>query len=237
MKSGKAIFTQPAGVVKCAGAPQKAMWLALDHWKQSGQFKPQSSSSSSNSSRGGGVEVSFITGMPTMFSVPKYSEILNNLRKERGVKALFQHNLTSIDASKKVATFKNLAAEASQDNQEVHLDYDLLHVTPPMKPYSFISESPLADKTSGFVDVSQSTTQHNKWKNVWSIGDSSGLMTSKTAAAITAEAPVLVGNLLASLQGRDFEEEYDGYTSCPLLTEYGKVLLAEFKYGGIPKET
>jgi len=203
------------------------MWLALDHWKQEGQFKRSDSSTSST-----GVEITFATGMPSMFSVPKYSDILNSLRQERGVTGLFQHNLTSIDSSKKVATFSKL-----DDKTEVYLDYDLLHVTPPMKAYSFVAESPLADKASGFVDVSQATTQHNKYPNVWSIGDSSSLATSKTAAAVTAEAPVLVGNLLAKMEGRNFEEEYDGYTSCPLLTEYGKVLLAEFTYGGVPKET
>lgn len=35
-KKGPAIFTQPAGVIKCAGAPQKIMWMALSQWKRDG---------------------------------------------------------------------------------------------------------------------------------------------------------------------------------------------------------
>ncbi len=105
-----------------------------------------------------------------------------------------------------------------------------------MGPLAVIKNSPLADG-AGFVDVDQGTTRHKRFDNVWSIGDASSLPTSKTAAAITAEAPVLVRNLGQALQGKEPDAAYDGYTSCPLLTEYGKVMLAEFKYGGQPKET
>ncbi|KAF5014911.1 hypothetical protein F66182_13942, partial [Fusarium sp. NRRL 66182] len=99
-----------------------------------------------------------------------------------------------------------------------------------------VKNSPLADR-AGFVDVDQASLRHNKYGNVWSAGDASSLPTSKTAAAITSQAPVLVRGLLSVMEGKEPEGTYDGYTSCPLLTEYGKVLLAEFKYGGEPKET
>ncbi len=230
LEKGKAIFTQPAGVIKCAGAPQKAMWLALDHWKKAGQFSPTDASR--------GVQVSFISGMPTMFAQPKYSKVLDDLRKERHVEGLFDTNLTKIDAKRKVATFSR-----GQDQSPLEREYDLLHVTPPMGPLPWIKASPLAAKDSGFVDVDNGTTQHKKYKNVWSVGDSSSLPTSKTVAAISAEAPVLVANVLQAVADGGSAEPiatYDGYTSCPLLTEYGKVLLAEFHgpgYGGQPKET
>ena len=229
LSKGKAVFTQPAGVIKCAGAPQKMMWLALDHWKKQGHFSPTDPSK--------GVQVSFITGMPTMFSAPKYSAILDDMRKDREVEGLFAHNLTKIDAQHKVATFAR-----GNDQKPLEVEYDFLHATPPMGPLSWIKSSPLAASDSGFVDVDQGTLQHEKYDNVWSLGDSSSLPTSKTAAAISAEAPVLVANLLQSVvtgsaRASEPAAVYDGYTSCPLLTEYGKVLLAEFKYGGVPKET
>ena len=219
---------QPSTVIKCAGAPQKAMWLALDHWKQQGQFNPEDPSK--------GVQVSFISGMPTMFAQPKYSKILDHLRQERKVEGLFQHDLTKIDVKRRVATFSR-----GEGKEPLEREYDLLHVVPRMGPLPWIKASPLANEESGFVDVDAATTQHKKFKNVWSIGDSSTLPTSKTAAAIVAEAPVLVANLLETIQGNgELVAKYDGYTSCPLLTEYGKVLLAEFQgpgYGGQPKKT
>jgi len=171
--------------------------------------------------------------MPTMFSVPKYSEVLNALRIERDIRAEFSHDLTSIDSASRIATFKK------PDGSKVQADYSLLHVTPPMGPPSFIKESPLAD-SAGWVDVNDATLQHKnpEFKNIFAIGDCSSLPTSKTAAAISAQAPVLTENVFRFLQvGQVSDAKYDGYTSCPLLTSYNSLLLAEFVYGAKPKET
>ncbi|KAF9885240.1 hypothetical protein FE257_000600 [Aspergillus nanangensis] len=220
LKKGRAIFTQPAGAIKCAGAPQKAMWLALDHWKEAGLYDPANPAQSA-------IKISYATGLPTMFGVPKYNAELEKMRQERGVEGLFQHDLVAVEGN--TATF---AAPGGQVTQP----FDLLHVVPKMGPHGFVKNSPLANE-AGFVDVDDHTTRHKKFANVWSAGDASSLPTSKTAAAVTAQAPVLVERLVGSLEGRDPQPLYDGYTSCPLLTEYGKVMLAEFKYGGVPKET
>jgi sulfide:quinone oxidoreductase len=222
LEKGNAIFTQPAGVIKCAGGPQKIMWLGLDYWKKAGLYDPSNPS-------GSPIKISFATGLPSMFGVAKYNATLEALRKERGVEGLFQHDLVAIDG--------NTATFARPDGQEqVKKQFDLLHVVPKMGPHAFVKKSALANE-AGYVDVDDGTTRHKKYANVWSAGDASSLPTSKTAAAITAEAPVLVRNLLQTLEGKQPDAVYDGYTSCPLLTEYGKVLLAEFKYGGEPKET
>ncbi|KAM0192784.1 hypothetical protein ACHAPA_005887 [Fusarium lateritium] len=222
LQKGNAIFTQPAGVIKCAGAPQKSMWLALDHWKQTGLYDPTNPSSSP-------IKISFATGLPVMFGVPKYSAELEKMRQERGVEGLFQHDLVAIEGNK--------AIFARPDGQEkVTKDFDFLHVVPKMGPHDFVKNSALANE-AGYVAVNDNTLRHNKFGNVWSAGDASSLPTSKTAAAVTSEAPVLVSNLLRTIDGQEPEPAYDGYTSCPLLTEYGKVMLAEFKYGGVPKET
>jgi len=217
-RGGKAIFTQPAGVIKCAGAPQKIMWMAWDRWKRT--------------KRGDQVEVEFVTGMPTMFSVKKYSDALNALRIERNIGGRFEHNLIAIDPASHSATFKK------PDGSTVDIEYNLLHVTPQMGPLDFIKKSPLADAV-GWVDVDQGTLQHKKYKNVWSLGDCSSAPTSKTAAAITAQTPVLVENLfqLDSTGEISPSAKYDGYTSCPLLTGYGQLMLAEFVYGAQPKES
>ncbi|ETW86035.1 sulfide:quinone oxidoreductase [Heterobasidion irregulare TC 32-1] len=220
LRSGRALFTQPAGVIKCAGAPQKIMWMAWDRYRRSG--------------RGDQIKVDFRTGMPTMFSVPKYSKALDAMRVERGVGAKFQHSLVSVDSANRKATFKNLA-----DNSTVTEDYTLLHVTPPMGPLDVFKGTPLVD-AAGWIDVDKNTLQHVKpeFANVFAMGDASSLPTSKTAAAITAQAPVLVENLFHQLDtGKVGPARYDGYTSCPLLTGYGELMLAEFKYGLEPAES
>ncbi|KIY03051.1 uncharacterized protein Z520_01517 [Fonsecaea multimorphosa CBS 102226] len=224
LREGNAIFTQPAGTVKCAGAPQKIMWLALDFWKRAGLYDASKGAKSP-------IQISFATALPGMFGVPKYSARLNELRLERGVEGLFQHDLVAVEGN--TATFARL----DQKDQVVTRHFDLLHVVPKMGPHSFIQKSPLAN-AAGFVDVDDATLQHTRFANVWSAGDASSLPTSKTAAAITAQAPILIHNLIQSLEGSQGPTaKYNGYTSCPLTTEYGKVMLAEFKYGGEPHET
>ncbi|KAF2169430.1 hypothetical protein M409DRAFT_36161 [Zasmidium cellare ATCC 36951] len=220
-QGGNAIFTHPSGPIKCAGAPQKIMWLALDKWQKSGLYNVRNSNSS--------TKISFATALPVMFGVPKYSKALDKLRKERGVQGLFEHDLVSIEGNTAI-----FARPGNQDQVKKHFDF--LHAVPKMGPHGFVKNSALAN-AAGFVDVDDATTQHKKYSNVWSLGDASSLPTSKTAAAITAQAPVLVKNLINAIDGTPSESKYDGYTSCPLLTEYGKVMLAEFRYGGEPKET
>ncbi|KAL4067589.1 sulfide-quinone oxidoreductase [Scleroderma citrinum] len=219
LQSGNALFTQPAGVIKCAGAPQKIMWMAWDRFQKTG--------------RGFNIKVDFYTGMPSMFSVKKYSEALNSLRIERGIGAEFQHNLISIDVNNRKATFKKA------DGTSIDREYTLLHATPPMGPVDFIKNSEIAD-TAGWVAVDQGTLRHvnPEFGNIFAIGDCSSLPTSKTAAAITSQAPVLTENLFSVMTlGNLSNARYDGYTSCPLLTGYGELMLAEFKYGLEPKES
>lgn len=221
LSQGRAIFTQPAGIIKCAGAPQKIMWLALDHWKRAGSYTAHDQHSP--------IQISFATGLPVMFGVPKYSKLLDELRVQRGVEALFQHDLTAIEGN--TAIFTHVGSK-----EVVKRSFDFLHVVPKMGPYDFIKNSELSND-AGFVDVDECTTRHKTFSNIWSIGDASSLPTSKTAAAITAQTPIMVQNLLHAMEGQASSASYDGYSSCPIPTEYGKLMLAEFKYGGEPKET
>ncbi|KAG6818148.1 hypothetical protein H0H87_000053 [Tephrocybe sp. NHM501043] len=219
LRSGQAIFTQPAGIIKCAGAPQKIMWMAWDRYRRT--------------DRSDKIKVDFYSGMPTMFSVKKYSDALDALRVERGVGGHFGHNLVAIDSPNHRATFKKA------DGSMVDVDYTLLHVTPSMGPLDLVKGSPIAD-SAGWVDINKSTLRHNNsdYGNIFALGDCSSLPTSKTAAAITAQAPVLAENLFSVMEtGKVSGAEYDGYTSCPLLTGYGELMLAEFKYGLEPKES
>lgn len=177
-------------------APQKIMWMAWDGFRKAGD----------------NIKVNFYTGMPTMFSVKKYSDALDMLRLERGVGGYFQHNLTAIDAQNHKAIF------TKSDGSTVSVDYTLLHVTPPMGPLDELRASPISD-AAGWVEVNQATLQHVKpeFENIFALGDCSSLPTSKTAAAITAQAPVLTENLFSLMDtGNISNARYDGYTSCPV---------------------
>ena len=217
LKSGRAIFTQPATPIKCAGAPQKAMYLSEETFRMNGVRKK--------------VEVHFMSAGPRLFGVQKYREALEKVVKSRGIQTHFQRNLIKVDGEKHVATFKDL--QSGELHQE---SFTMLHVVPPMSAPDFIKRSPLAN-ADGWVDVHKHTLVHNRYANIFALGDASSLPTSRTGAAIRKQGPVLVDHLIARLEGRTSTASYNGYASCPLVTSRGKAILAEFDYDGNPDET
>jgi sulfide:quinone oxidoreductase len=216
----KALFTQAPMPIKCPGAPQKIAYLASDHLRKRGIRAH--------------CEVRFLTAGPAIFGVPFYAKELVKIAEGHGIPVHYNHTLVDIEARARKATFEITAGD--QKGQKVTLDYDMLHVTPPQSAPDFIKASPLANAT-GFVDVHANSLQHLKYKNVFSLGDAASTANSKTAAAVRKQAPVVVRNLLHLIKGGTLEEAYDGYGSCPLTTAYGKVLMAEFIYGGKPTPT
>jgi sulfide:quinone oxidoreductase len=218
-KGGTALFTFPDTPIKCAGAPQKIMYLAERHFTRAGVRHD--------------VQVRYLSPLEKIFGAPKYAASLSALCAARAIDVVFKRKLTAIDAARKVATFEVVG---DPDAKPEEIAYDMIHVGPPMGAPAFIRASPLAN-AAGFVDVDKHTLRHTKYANVFALGDSSSLPTSKTGAAIRAQAPIVVEHLLATLAGRPFEQRYDGYTSCPLVTDYGKLILAEFDYDLRPRET
>ncbi|MDH4122262.1 MAG: NAD(P)/FAD-dependent oxidoreductase [Deltaproteobacteria bacterium] len=216
-KGGTALFTMPAGLVKCPGAPQKIMWLMEDHLRRNGQRNK--------------AEVVFASAGAAIFGIPRYREALEKLLKARGVKTLFGHNLVAVDARNHVATF-----ETMDTKQRVTLKFDMIHVTPPQSAPDFIKKSPLAGE-GGWIPVDKHTTQHVKYPNVFALGDATNMPCSKTGAAIRKQAPVLVNNLQRLMMGQPLNPGYDGYASCPLVVTHNKVIMAEFGYDGKIMET
>jgi sulfide:quinone oxidoreductase len=217
LKKGTALFTHPSTPIKCGGAPLKITYLADDYWRKHGVR--------------GNITVKFIKGGPGIFAVKKYADSLTDLADKRNIERVWQTDLVKIDAARNEATFKNM-----DTGEETVEHFDMLHVTPPMSAPDFIKNSPLAED-SGWVDVDKHTTRHNKYANVFSLGDNSSLPTSKTGAAIRKQAPTTVANILNAINGQELSASYDGYTSCPLVTGYGSLILAEFDYDKKPKES
>lgn len=214
---GTAIFTQSETPIKCGGAPQKIAYLAEDHFRRSGIR--------------GKCNVVFASAAAKIFAVEKYAKSLTEVIERKQIDAKFRTNLIEIRGEEKIAVFKNL------DTSEISsINYDMIHVTPPMAAPDFIKNSPLAD-SNGWVAVDKQTLQHINYKNIFSLGDAAGLPTSKTGAAIRKQAPVVVANILSRLKNVEPSAFYDGYTSCPLVTGYDKLILAEFDYELKPRET
>ncbi len=215
--SGNAIFTFPSTPVKCAGAPQKIMYLADEHLRQRGVRDR--------------VPVIFASAGKAIFGVERYARALRKVVARKQIDTRFRHDLVAVRPAAREAVFRQL-----DDGSEVVLPYAMLHVVPPQSAPDVIKQSALADP-AGWVEVDKYTLQHPRFPDVWSLGDCSSLPTSRTGAAIRKQAPVLVDNLLAYRAGLPPPARYDGYASCPLVTGYGKLILAEFDYDGRPQES
>ncbi|KAJ2325601.1 hypothetical protein GGI00_004991, partial [Coemansia sp. RSA 2681] len=223
VREGNALFTMPATPIKCAGAPQKIAYLADEIFREKGIRDK--------------IAVNYYTALGKIFAIDKYASAMNEVARSRDISFNLFHDLVKVDGAAKKATFKVLGS-GPQAGEAVTVPYEFLHVTPPMKPFDFIKSSGIAN-AAGFVDVDKGTLQHTKYPNIYAIGDCSSLPTSKTAAAAAAQSSVLKHNLLNQIRGTDAPTaEYDGYTSCPLVTGKHKLVLAEFSgYTGAPHET
>jgi len=215
LKGGRALFTQPPMPIKCAGAPQKAMYLSSDHWQRTGRL--------------GGIDVEFYNAGAVLFGVADYVPALMKYVESYGIKLNFGFNLSAIDGEAKRATFTRTGAGGAPERVET--EFDMIHVVPPQTAPDFIAVSPLAD-AAGWVDVDQSTLRHKRFDNVYGLGDVTNTPNAKTAAAARKQAPVVAHNVLAALGAMSGVATYDGYGSCPLTVERGKIVLAEFLYGG-----
>lgn len=216
-KGGTAIFTHPNTPIKCGGAPQKIMYLADDYFRKVGVRNKSN--------------IIFSSANPHIFQVKRYADTLDEVVKRKQIQTKFKTNLTEIDPEK-----KEVVLEHQETGDKEVLKYDFLHVTPPMEAPTFIKNSPLSDE-KGWVDVDPYTLQHKKYSNVFGIGDCSNLPTSKTGAAIRKQSPVVEENLLSLMHGKPLTAHYDGYSSCPLVTGYNRLVLAEFDYNLNPEET
>ena len=215
LKGGKAIFTQPAMPIKCAGAPQKALYLSCDHWLKQGHLKQ--------------IDVEFNLAGAALFGVATFVPPLMEYIKKYDARLAFNSNLVKVDGPARKAWFEVKDAEGNVSVEEK--SFDLLHVVPPQVSPDFIRQSPLAD-AAGWCEVNPHSLQHLRYPHIFGLGDVCGTTNAKTAAAVRKQIVVVAENLLALRKQAPLPLKYDGYGSCPLTVEKGKVVLAEFGYGG-----
>ena len=215
LKGKNAIFTQPPMPIKCAGAPQKAMYLSCDHWQKEGQLN--------------NMNVSFCNAGPVLFGCATYVPPLMKYVEKYRINLDFGHNLIKIDGASQKAWFS--VKKEGEDPKTIERPFDMIHVCPPQRAPDFVAKSPLAND-AGWVDVNPETLQHSKFSNVFALGDVTSTSNAKTVAAARKQAPIVAQNVISCLENKDVKPLYDGYGSCPLTVEKGKIILAEFGYGG-----
>lgn len=229
-KGGNAIFTQPTTPIKCGGAPQKTCYLAADHFRKQGILD--------------NTNVVFATPGTVIFGVPSIAKTLMKVIHRYGIHFKPFYAPVKIDANNREVTFKsvnpeenncivnegNVLQERTEGTYSTVMPYDMLHLAPPQTAPDFVRNSALANE-AGWLDVNIETLQHVNHQNIFGLGDAAGLPTAKTGAAIRKQAPIVVANILKLMEANSITDmRYNGYSSCPLVTGYGKMVLAEFDY-------
>jgi sulfide:quinone oxidoreductase len=220
MRSGTAVFTMPAGPIKCAGAPQKIAYLAADHWRREDVLKD--------------IRVVLVLPTPAMFGVKVFSDELDRVVARYGIEVRLNSEVTEIDGDGRLAVVTDNVAGTKEAIQ-----YDFLHVVPPQSAPDWLKATPLADAANpnGYVEVDKATMRHLRYPEVFALGDAGSTPNSKTGAAIRKQAPVVVENLLSVMAGEEPTAQYDGYASCPITTARDRMLLCEFDYTLQPHPT
>ena len=235
-KGGTALYTQPVTPIKCGGAPQKAMYMGEDYWRK---YKKDVRAK---------THVLYAFPGSVIFGVEVFKNRLLEIVDSKGLILKHFHKLFKVDGEKKVAYFHYPADQdyasltrndpsnklnCKESNGVIEIKYDMLNLAPPQVAPRFLSESKLSIKEGfmkGFGNVDKHTLQNREYPNVFGLGDAMGIPAAKTGAAIRKQAPVLVDGLLALMNNKKSKLSYNGYSSCPIVTGYGKMLLCEFDY-------
>jgi sulfide:quinone oxidoreductase len=213
MTSGTAVFSMPAGPIKCAGAPQKIAYLACDHWKKQGVLDK--------------IDVHLVLPTPKMFGIKEFSDTLEKVVAKYGITVHFRSEVTAVDGPNRTITVHDMDA-----NSDTQIRYDMAHIVPPQSAPDWLKATPLADQENPakYVKVDKHTLRNPDFPNVFALGDCTTTPNSKTGAAIRKQAPVLVANLVAAIKGQPTSASYDGYASCPIVTSSKTCIMAEFNY-------
>ena len=237
---GEAIFTHPNTPIKCGGAPKKILYIMDDYLRQ------QKAREKTN--------ISFIASSGKLFQVPVFEKAIQGHFSDRDINYSLKHDLVKIDSEKKEATFRTLTIKKGEwddileeyteieEEKFITKKYDFIHIAPPMSAPDFLKNSKVAWQKGksadlGLIEVNRHTLQHKRYENIFSLGDVAGTPIGKTGGTVRKQAPIVVQNILDVLDNKKPSQKFDGYTVCPIVTRYGKVMLAEFDYNLQPTPT
>ena len=230
-KTLKALFTHPNTAIKCGGAPKKMMYLMNARLEEAKVRK--------------NVELSLYAYPSKMFAVKEYEEAIIKQYEERQMLWHLNHNLIELNLKDKIATFDKSWQEKGEYDEDleeyemvekheyVEISYDFMHLTPPMKAPKEIAQSEVAS-ANGWIPVNQETLQHVKYANIFSLGDIAAVALGKTGGSVRKQYKIVANNIISAIKNEELQDKYDGYTVCPIITDIGKVMLAEFDWSMKP---
>lgn len=204
-----ALFCEPHTGMKCAGATKKILMLTEDYLRKAGVRE--------------NVDLTLMTPSGRLFGVNTYNAVFEEIFTGRKIGHEHKVRLTKIDDNSKTARF------AQEGGDTFERSFDFIQITPPQSTPAFLADSPLAAH-NGFMKVDIHTLQSDAYPNIFGLGDCVNTPFGKTGASIRKMYPTVASNLIAHMEGKPLNAQYNGYTACPLLTRYNSAIMVEFGY-------
>lgn len=216
LTAGRAVFVISDRHVPCAPVGLKPLFLALDHWEDTGVRDA--------------LEVEVVVESDRLVDLDSADQRLRDALAERGVTLHLATSVTSVDPqARTLVTEQRDGTPASGPRT---LGYDALYVAPPHRAPAWVAGSGLATTDDGgFLRVDPHTLQHPEHPRVWGLGDVADLAALPSGGALRKQVPVVARNIAARRTGATMQR-YDGYSIAPVTTSRRRLLLAEFDRAG-----
>ncbi|RMB61487.1 FAD-dependent oxidoreductase [Tessaracoccus antarcticus] len=204
LTAGRVVFAMPAEPAPCSATALKPLFMACDHWRQTGVLKD--------------MDVHLVLPDRSPIGVPKADRILEQALESYGVHVLRNARVTSLDDRRVTIT--------TPDGTHALDGIAYAHVIPQYRAPRWIVEGGLSGRTgAGLVDVDSYTLQHPRHPAVWSLGDVADLGIKPSGGALRKQVVVLSHNILAA--GTTTFQRYDGYTVMPITVARHRLMLVE----------
>lgn len=208
-KSGKVAIHVVEMPIKCPVAPLEVAFMTDWYFTNKGIRKD--------------VSIDFITPLAGAFSKPATAKVMGHMLEERGINMVTDFGTERVEKGKLF----------SYDNRTI--DFDLLITTPTNMGDALLARSGLGDDLN-FVPTDKHTLQSAAKDNIFALGDTTNLPSSKAGSVVHFQSEILTENILSYIKGKELKASFDGHSNCFIESGYGKAFLIDFNYDLDPVE-
>lgn len=166
------------------------------------------------------IDITLVTPLPGAFTKPKASAFFSQLIEKKNIKIVTDYDLIEVDGENQ----KLISAGG------VEIPFDLLVSIPPNVGARYLVKSNIAMDEVGYVKTNNHSLKADKFENMYVLGDTTTLPTSKAGSVAHFSAEILVENFMREINGEQIKEDFDGHSNCFIETGFEKAALIDFNY-------
>jgi sulfide:quinone oxidoreductase len=204
-EGGKLVLNVVEMPIKCPVAPLEFLFLADEYFTKRGIRDK--------------VDIHFVTPMPGAFTKPIASGILGDFLEKKNIRLTTDFGIARVDSEEnKIYSW-----------EEDEIDYDVLVSIPTNKGDDYIERSGMGNEFN-YLATDKETLCSKEYENIFVIGDTTDLTSSKAGSVAHFQAEILFENFLNAIEGRPMNAKFDGHANCFIESGFGKGLLIDFNF-------